>query len=64
MVEFSGWLMPVQYESIIKEHEAVRSKAGVFDISHMGEFLLKGKDVIPFLQYIMINDLKLLEVSL
>jgi len=63
MVEFSGWLMPVQYESIIKEHEAVRSNAGVFDISHMGEFLLKGKDVIPFLQYIMINDLKLLEES-
>lgn len=62
MVEFSGWLMPVQYESIIKEHEAVRSNGGVFDISHMGEFLLKGKDVIPFLQYIMINDLKLLEV--
>ncbi|MFW9873784.1 MAG: glycine cleavage system aminomethyltransferase GcvT [Candidatus Thorarchaeota archaeon] len=63
MVNFSGWLMPVQYGSIIKEHEAVRSNAGVFDISHMGEFILKGKDVIPFLQYVMINDLKLLEVS-
>ena len=63
MVLFSGWSMPVQYESIVKEHEAVRSNAGVFDISHMGEFLLKGKDVIPFLQYIMINDLQLLEVS-
>ena len=63
MVEFSGWLMPVQYESIIKEHEAVRSNAGIFDVSHMGEFLLKGRDIISFLQYIMINDLKLLEVS-
>ncbi|MFX0028289.1 MAG: glycine cleavage system aminomethyltransferase GcvT [Candidatus Hermodarchaeota archaeon] len=63
MVEFSGWLMPVQYDSIIKEHEAVRSNAGVFDISHMGEFLLKGKDVNSFLQYIMINDLRLLEIS-
>jgi aminomethyltransferase len=63
IVNFSGWLMPVQYESIIKEHEGVRSNAGVFDISHMGEFLLNGKDVISFLQYIMINDLKLLEVS-
>jgi aminomethyltransferase len=61
MVNFSGWLMPVQYESIIKEHKAVRSNAGVFDISHMGEFLLKGKDVFPFLQYIMVNDLNLLE---
>lgn len=63
MVNFAGWLMPVQFESIIKEHEAVRSNAGVFDISHMGEFLLEGKDVIEFLQYIMINDLNLLEPS-
>lgn len=63
MVSFAGWKMPVQYESIIKEHEAVRSYAGIFDISHMGEFLLEGKDVIEFLQYIMINDLKLLEPS-
>ena len=53
--------MPVQYESIIKEHEAVRSNAGVFDISHMGEFLLEGNEVINFLQFIMINDLNLLE---
>ncbi|MHA2007034.1 MAG: glycine cleavage system aminomethyltransferase GcvT [Promethearchaeota archaeon] len=63
MINFSGWLMPVQYESIIKEHEAVRSNAGIFDISHMGEFLLIGEDVIPFLQYVMVNDLKLLEPS-
>ncbi len=63
MVSFAGWMMPVQYESIIKEHEAVRSNAGVFDISHMGEFLLEGKNVIEFLQYIMINDLNLLEPS-
>ena len=61
MVEFAGFSMPVQYESIIKEHEAVRNKAGVFDVSHMGEFLLEGKDVISLLQYVMINDLKLLE---
>ena len=63
MVSFAGWLMPVQFESIIKEHEVVRSNAGIFDISHMGEFLLEGKDVIDFLQYIMINDLNLLEPS-
>ena len=61
MVNFAGFSMPVQYESIIKEHEAVRNKAGVFDVSHMGEFLLEGKDVISLLQYVMINDLKLLE---
>ena len=63
IVNFADWMMPVQYESIIKEHEAVRSNAGVFDISHMGEFLLNGDDVIPFLQYMMVNDLKLLEIS-
>ena len=48
MVSFAGWMMPVQYDSIIKEHETVRSNAGVFDISHMGEFLLEGKDVIGY----------------
>jgi aminomethyltransferase len=63
MVDFAGFSMPVQYESIIKEHEAVRSKAGIFDVSHMGEFLLEGSEVIDFLQYIMINDLNLLEPS-
>lgn len=61
MVEFAGFSMPVQYESIIKEHQAVRSNVGIFDISHMGEFLLEGKDVISFLQFVMVNDLKLLE---
>jgi aminomethyltransferase len=63
MVEFAGFYMPVQYESILKEHKAVRSNAGVFDITHMGEFLFEGRDVISFLQYIMINDLNLLEPS-
>ncbi|MBY8986995.1 MAG: glycine cleavage system aminomethyltransferase GcvT [Candidatus Lokiarchaeota archaeon] len=63
MVDFAGFSMPVQYDSIIKEHEAVRNAAGVFDVSHMGEFLLEGNDVIEFLQYIMINDLSLLEPS-
>ena len=63
MVDFAGFSMPVQYESIIKEHETVRTTAGVFDVSHMGEFLLEGNDVIDFLQYVMINDLNLLEPS-
>ena len=63
MVDFAGFKMPVQYESIIKEHNAVRTNAGIFDISHMGEFLLEGDDIFPFLQYVMINDLNLLEPS-
>jgi aminomethyltransferase len=63
MVPFSGFSMPVQYQSIIEEHEAVRNNAGIFDITHMGEFILEGKNVFDFLQYIMINDLNLLEVN-
>jgi aminomethyltransferase len=63
MVEFGDWLMPVRYESIKKEHKAVRNKAGVFDVSHMGELILEGSDVKDLLQYLMINDLNLLEPS-
>ncbi len=63
MVPFSGFYMPVQYKSIIEEHEAVRTNAGIFDISHMGEFLLEGEGIFNFLQYVMINDLSLLEVN-
>ncbi|TFG15090.1 MAG: glycine cleavage system aminomethyltransferase GcvT [Promethearchaeota archaeon] len=63
MIDFAGWLMPVQYEGIIKEHEIVRKDAGIFDISHMGEFLIEGEDVFEFLQYIMTNDLNLLNIG-
>jgi aminomethyltransferase len=63
MVNFAGWMMPVQYESILKEHESVRTTSGVFDISHMGEFILEGPDSFALLQELMTNDLKLLEIS-
>ena len=43
LVDFSGWEMPVQYSSILEEHEAVRTRAGLFDVSHMGEFKVEGK---------------------
>ena len=42
MVPFAGWLMPVQYTSIVEEHLAVRNNVGVFDISHMGQFIVDG----------------------
>ena len=42
MVPFAGWLMPVQYTSIVEEHQAVRNSIGVFDISHMGQFIVDG----------------------
>src|SRR6056297_1028140 len=61
MVPFAGWYMPVKYKSVVKEHMKVRKEAGIFDISHMGEFVLEGKDVIPFIQKMVTNDLRLLE---
>ncbi|MDE5093174.1 MAG: glycine cleavage system aminomethyltransferase GcvT [Trichodesmium sp. St11_bin5] len=61
MVEFSGWEMPVQYTSISNEHEAVRTKAGMFDISHMGKFIAQGHDLIEKIQYLVPSDLSGLE---
>jgi len=63
MVNFAGWMMPVQYSSILKEHEIVRTAAGLFDISHMGEFILEGPEAFDLLQKLMTNDLVLLEKS-
>ncbi|TCO61816.1 aminomethyltransferase [Caldanaerobacter subterraneus] len=57
IIDFAGWAMPVQFESIISEHEAVRNAAGLFDVSHMGEIIVKGKDAFPFLQNLLTNDL-------
>lgn len=57
MVSFAGYQLPVQYETgIIKEHMVVREKAGIFDVSHMGEFILKGKDALDNIQRLMTND--------
>ncbi len=57
MVEFGGWDMPVQYSGVIAEHLAVRSAAGLFDVSHMGEVEVSGPDAFDFLQFATINDL-------
>ncbi len=56
MVEFAGFEMPVQYSSIIEEHHAVRLSVGVFDVTHMGEFYVRGKNALAFLQKVTIND--------
>jgi aminomethyltransferase len=56
-VEFGGWDMPVQFQGIIAEHEAVRQRAGLFDVSHMGEFDVTGADARALLQSIVTNDL-------
>jgi aminomethyltransferase len=57
MTAFSGWEMPVQYEGISREHHAVRTGAGMFDISHMGKFRLSGKDVLAQIQPLVPSDL-------
>lgn len=53
MVDFAGWHMPVQYSSIIEEHKTVRDSVGIFDVSHMGEIVVKGKDALSFLNKIV-----------
>ncbi len=56
MVEFFGWEMPIEYKGIIDEHMAVRTRAGLFDVSHMGEIMVWGKDALAFVQYLTPND--------
>ncbi|MBA4138572.1 MAG: glycine cleavage system protein T [Opitutus sp.] len=56
MVDFAGWDMPVQYKSILEEHKAVRQRAGLFDVSHMGEADVKGPEALKFLQHLVTND--------
>lgn len=56
MVPFAGFMMPVSYSGINDEHETVRNKVGVFDVSHMGEFILKGADALDLIQRVTSND--------
>ncbi|MDR0206799.1 MAG: glycine cleavage system aminomethyltransferase GcvT [Bacteroidales bacterium] len=60
MVEFAGFCLPVQFEGLVAEHLHVRSKIGVFDVSHMGEFTVKGGQALTLLQYITSNDVSVL----
>ena len=63
MVSFGGYLLPTHYTSINYEHQVVRSKAGLFDVSHMGEFIVSGPDAELVLQKITINDVSNLRVG-
>ena len=56
IVPFAGYNMPVQYEGVIIEHETVRKSVGVFDVSHMGEFWVKGPKALDFIQWVTSND--------
>ena len=63
MVEFGGWDMPVEYSGIVDEHMAVRTRAGVFDVSHMGEIEIAGADALKAVQHITSNDASRLAVN-
>ena len=63
MVEFGGWMMPLLYNSIVEEHLATRQAAGLFDISHMGEFVVSGAGAADFLNYCLTNDVRRLAVG-
>ncbi len=61
MVDFGGWDLPVQYSGIALEHHAVRTKAGIFDVSHMGEVTVEGPDAEAYLNYVITNDVTKIE---
>ena len=63
LVPFAGWRMPVQYEGIKKEHEAVRQRAGLFDVSHMGEIVVEGPNAVAAVDRLVTNDVAKLDVG-
>lgn len=63
MVEFAGWSMPVQYAGILEEHRAVRTRAGLFDLSHMGELFVEGADAAKALGYALVSEPAALKVG-
>ena len=63
MVPFAGWLMPVQYISIVEEHQAVRNSVGVFDISHMGQFIVDGAGARAWLNGMLTNNVDKLDIG-
>ncbi|WP_153722348.1 glycine cleavage system aminomethyltransferase GcvT [Sporosarcina cascadiensis] len=62
-IDFGGWELPVQFSSIKAEHEAVRTKAGLFDVSHMGEVLVSGSGALDYLQKLVTNDVSKLQIG-
>jgi aminomethyltransferase len=63
MVPFSGWLMPVQYTGIVEEHQAVRNSVGIFDISHMGQFIVDGAGAREWLNTMLTNNIDKLDIG-
>ncbi|MCA9766710.1 MAG: glycine cleavage system aminomethyltransferase GcvT [Carnobacterium sp.] len=63
LVDFGGWAMPIQFTGIVEEHKAVRNEAGLFDVSHMGEFLVEGEDAKAYLNTLLTNDVTKIAVG-
>lgn len=63
MVDFSGWLLPVQFKGMSEEHNFVRTSCGLFDVSHMGEFIVEGPDALKFVDNLITNDAVKLNVN-
>jgi len=63
LIDFGGWALPVQFSGIVDEHHAVRQHVGVFDVSHMGEVLVEGKDAENYLNYLLTNNISNLSVG-
>jgi aminomethyltransferase len=63
IMEFAGWLMPVQYTSIVEEHQAVRNNVGIFDISHMGQLIVEGANARQWLNTMLTNNVRKLDVG-
>ncbi|MGB7750195.1 MAG: hypothetical protein WCF88_01475, partial [Candidatus Acidiferrales bacterium] len=63
MVNFGGWDMPLEYSGIIAEHQAVRTRAGLFDVSHMGELEIRGPGALQLVQWVSCNDVARLNVG-
>ena len=63
MVPFAGYEMPLKYDNIIDEHKAVRNNCGIFDVSHMGQFIIRGKEALDLVQIISSNDASKLEIG-
>jgi glycine cleavage system T protein (aminomethyltransferase) len=64
MVPFAGWLMPVQYTGIVAEHQAVRNSVGIFDISHMGQFIVDGAGAREWLNTMLTNNINKLDIRI
>lgn len=63
LVDFHGWELPIQFEGILKEHNAVRNSVGIFDVSHMGQIFFNGPDAFKLIQKTNTNDFRLATIG-